>query len=122
MGSVFLAVLLIICGLEVNFQEAIKGDHLSVCDKFLVTVGHVDGDRRLLNLGICHLGGGGTLPDQVVKPFLLGCPIYLCVAHVGRADSLVGFLCPLGMGDIFAWLAVFLAIELNDLILAGIDA
>ena len=33
----------------------------------------------------------------------------------------MGFLCSLAVGDIVAWLAVLLAIEIGNLFLAGID-
>ena len=79
-------------------------------------------DRCFLYLRISHLRGDGAFPDQFVESFLLTGSIDRSLIHIGRADSLVRFLCSLGMGVVGAWLAVFASIYLDDFILAGIGA
>ncbi len=50
-----LFVLLIVGRLAVNLDETVEDDNLTVGDKFLSTVAHVDGNGSLLNLRLCHL-------------------------------------------------------------------
>ena len=82
----------------------------------------MDVDGGLFYLSISHLRGDGTLPDQLVKALLLAGSIDAGFAHVGRADGLVSLLRSLRAGMIGARLAVLIAVNLDNLVLAGIAA
>lgn len=81
----------------------------------------IDGGRGLLDLGLRHLRGDGTLPDQVVEAAFLVGPLSLVVVGKGRTDSLVGFLCSFRLCLVLAWMTVFCTIFFRDLLLARIQ-
>ena len=113
--------LFVVDRLAINLDETIKLDNLALGNKLFVATADGDVDGGLLNLGISHLAGDGTFPNELVELALLDCSLYLRTLHIGRTDSFVSLLSTLRTGVILAYLAVFLAIELNNLFLAGID-
>ena len=117
----FLLSIFVIVRLTINLEETIKLDDFALGNKLLVGTADRDVDRSLLNLCISHLTGNGTLPDQVVELTLLCGALNLCAIHVGRTNGFVSLLSTLRIGVILTYLAVFLAIELGNLLLAGID-
>ena len=66
-------------------------------------------DDHLVELGRLHLRGNGPLPDQLIKPPLVGAEIALHrfgrAGHIGRADRLMRFLGVLRLGSVFARLS-----------------
>ena len=87
--------------------------------KLLVRAADTDVNGGLLDLGICHLTGDGALPDQFVQTLLLTSTFNLRLIHIGGTDGLVSFLSTLSIGMILAGFAVVIAIETDDLLLAG---
>ena len=108
--------------LAVNLQETIEFHHFSVGDELIGRVSVLNGYHGLLNLGIGHLTGSRTLPDEFVKLLFLSCALDFHVLHIGRTDGFVSLLRTLGRGVILAHLAIFLTPEFDNLLFAGVDA
>ena len=118
--------LLILCVVIVNrfaidLEETVELDNLSLSHELLVSATDRNIDGSLLYLCISHLTSDGALPDELVEFALLGCTLNLRTVHIGRTDGFVSFLSTLGTGVVLAYLAVFLTIELGNLLLAGVD-
>ena len=105
--------------LTVYLDETVELHHLTLSHKCLVAIAQFDVHGGLLDLGIGHLAGDGALPDQVVEALLLTCTLNLRLVHIGGTDGLVSLLGTLRTGVILTCLAVFLAIETHNLLLAG---
>jgi len=90
---------LFILAFRVNDGEAGKLHHLTLCAESAVGPGNVD--RGLIENGRIHLAGHKAVPDQLIKPELVGRQIGFDVlrleSHRGRADGLVGILRLLGV-------------------------
>ena len=80
----------------------------------------LDGDSGLLDFSISHLAGDSALPDEFVQTLLLCAALNLILVHVGWTDGLVSLLSTLRTGVIFAGLAVVFAIQVYNLLLAGV--
>ena len=119
--ALLILCIVIVNRFAVNLEETVELDNLSLSHELLVSATDRNIDSRLLYLCISHLTGDGTLPDELIELALLSCTLNLCTVHIGRTDGFVSFLSTLGTGVVLAHLAVFLAVELGNLLLAGID-
>ena len=119
----FLVLLfLVVHRLTIHLDETVEFDHLALGNELFRCAANADIDSGLLHLGIGHLAGDGTFPNQFVQFLLLSRSLDGRVLHIGRADGLVSLLGTFRTGMILAYLAVWLAIEFLDFLLAGIDA
>ena len=121
MALLFL-LLLVVDRLAVDLEEAVELDDLAIGDELLAGAADGDVDRCLLDLGISHLTGDGALPDEFVELALLGGTFYLGTVHIGGTDGFVSLLGTLRTGVVLAHFGVFLAVELADFLLGGVDA
>ena len=80
MNELVTILILVIHRLTIDLQETVELDHLTSGNEIggllLVVSRQTDLYCRLLYLGIGHLRGCSTLPDQVVETFLLRCAFY----------------------------------------------
>ena len=111
-----LLAVLIVLAFHVHLEEAVEEDHLTGCFEGLSGPG-ADGDvhHGLLQFGIGHLAGEGTLPDEVVQPFGIAVGTGIAHHHVRRADGLVRLLGTLALAGVAAALAVARAVLRGDL-------
>ena len=123
--SELLLLLVVIDGLTIDLDETVELHDLTLGHKLLLTsvprflITNTYRYRRLLNFGICHLTGDGTLPDQFVQTLLLSSTLNLHLVHIGGTDGLVSLLGTLRTGMILTRLTVFLSIKTDNLLLAG---
>ena len=120
-----LLLVFVIDRLTIHLDETVELHDLTLGDELLLTPDSclliLDGNRhrRLLNLCVSHLTGNRTLPDQFVQTLLLARTLNLQTVHIGRTDGLVSLLSTFRVGVVLTRLAVFLAIETCNLLLAG---
>ena len=119
--ALLILCIVIVNRFAVNLEETVELDNLSLSHELLVSATDRNIDGSLLYLRISHLTSDGALPDELVEFALLGCTLNLRTVHIGRTDGFVSFLSTLGTGVVLAYLAVFLTIELGNLLLAGVD-
>ena len=115
-------LLFVVYRLTINLDETVEFHHFALCHKDLVSTSDGNVYSGLLHLGISHLTGNCAFPNQLIEFLLLRRSLDAGILHVGRTNGFVGLLSSLRTGMILAHLAVFLAIEFGNLLLAGIDA
>ena len=106
----------------IHLYKTIELHNLTISNKLLVETGARDIHCRLLDLGIRHLTCYGALPYQFVKTLFLSPAIYGGGRHICRTDSLVSLLRTLRLSVELSRLAILVAPQLTNLLLAAIDA
>ena len=117
----FFFLFFIVHRLAIYLDETVEFHHFTLSHKDLVSTTDRNVYCGLVHLGISHLTGYRALPNQFIEFLLLRCSLDACILHVGRTNGFVSFLSTLRTGVILAHLAVFLTIELGNLLLAGVD-
>ena len=120
-GSELLRLLVIVGRFLIDFQETVEDNDLTAGDELLGLPADIDVNRGFLDLCLSHLGGNGALPDQVVETFFLCRTVDSGVFHMGRSNSLMGFLCPFGLCMEVTGRAILLTKEFGDRLLTAVD-
>ena len=94
--------LVIVGTFDVNFQEAVEKDFLSLGYEGLRYAFCLDVNGCLLNHCISHLACDGAFPDKAVELLLVGVAVDGDILYICGADGLVGFLCAFSAGLVFA--------------------
>ncbi len=121
----------VVAPLHVGLQEAGEGDRVAARreHRLLAVLGLAgDADGQRLAAGIFHLGGDGSLPDELVdlrlvRADLAGHLVGRAPLVAGRADGLVGLLGVLDLALVDAGLGrqVGLVVEVEDGLAGGLD-
>src|SRR5574344_152835 len=114
-------LLLIIGRLKVHFEESIKQYLFTTASELFGGSADTYLYCCFLNLGICHLGSNGTLPNKLIETTLRRISINIGNTHIGGANGLVSLLCTFNFGVIISNFYIFLTIELINLCLCHIE-
>ena len=118
MAFIFLFGIIII-RLFIYTQEAIKGYYLSDCCESIIAGTDTDSSCCFFQFGFGHLWSNGTLPYQVIQPFLLWRSFHGSIFHIGRTDRFVRFLCSFGFCSEVARVHIPFAHHVDDSLFAS---
>ena len=113
--------IVVVAGLEIDLEEAVKLHYLTVGDEALGASADVDVHLGLLELGVGHLRSDSAFPNQVIEFPLLGRAANVVVLDKGGTDGLVSLLGTLRRGVVLAHLEVLVAQSLLNLLADGVN-
>ena len=107
-------VLVVVKALTIDAQEAFKLHDFAGGDKMVFTAVDLNEHSGTFQLGIGHLAGDSTLPNQVIKTLFLRCAFDFAPTHVGGTDGFVRFLGTFGVRVVATTLMVVCSHQFGD--------